>query len=443
MDNNTNDNEEGKKQDDPLYKTKQARNVATMVFLHLLQNFITMPVRMEILMPYFNYDTARYSTVLNRSLLGTYLMSLILNPLMLELSNIYGRLPVIQFGMYYSIILKAFSLINPSGNMQILTSFLSAPGMVTLNSFNVYMSDLYKSSTNNSKEQADIDSKQIAVAQSQVMAYKFIGLVVGPVVGGYLSKRNVRLPYVAAIVAGLIEIYLGQGLNEYMPIEKRKKQIDYHNLNPLKFLKLFLSGGKLISLSIMHVLYLITNPRGYGTTEDLVRTVSYGSVNFDVMQRSYLKSFSSFVSVLGYGFGGKILKQIGVAKMFITSSYTLILQRLYQWLYCKSVSIDYILNVINVSKPLTDVSSNVMLRQEAREQGIKPDELEIMLGNLEEMSLVFSYPCWAIVYGWCLRSGDVRRFYGILAGLHVLQNILGLYVLKGGGTRCINEKSNK
>ena len=68
MDNNTNDNEEGKKQDDPLYKTKQARNVATMVFLHLLQNFITMPVRMEILMPYFNYDTARYSTVLNRSL---------------------------------------------------------------------------------------------------------------------------------------------------------------------------------------------------------------------------------------------------------------------------------------------------------------------------------------------------------------------------------------
>ena len=96
-----NKNEEGKKQDNPLYKTKQARNVATMVFLHLLQNFITMPVRMEILMPYFNYDTARYSTVLNRSLLGTYLMSLILNPLMLELSNIYGRLPVIQFGMYY------------------------------------------------------------------------------------------------------------------------------------------------------------------------------------------------------------------------------------------------------------------------------------------------------------------------------------------------------
>ena len=36
MDNNTNDNEEGKKQDDPLYKTKQARTVATMVFLHLL-----------------------------------------------------------------------------------------------------------------------------------------------------------------------------------------------------------------------------------------------------------------------------------------------------------------------------------------------------------------------------------------------------------------------
>ena len=88
----------------------------------------------------------------------------------------------------------------------------------------------------------------------------------------------------------------------------------------------------------MHVLYLITNPRGYGTTEDLVRTVSYGSGKFDVMQR-YLKSFLSFVSVLGYGFGGKILKQIGVAKMFITSSYTLILQRLYQWLYCKSVSI--------------------------------------------------------------------------------------------------------
>ena len=45
----------------------------------------------------------------------------------------------------------------------------------------------------NSKEQADIDSKQIAVAQSQAMVYKFIGLVVGPVVGGYLSKRNAHM----------------------------------------------------------------------------------------------------------------------------------------------------------------------------------------------------------------------------------------------------------
>ena len=49
---------------------------------------------------------------------------------------------------------------------------------------------------------------------------------------------------------------------------------------------------------------------------------------------------------------------------------------------------DYILNVINVSKPLTDVSSNVMLRQEAREQGIKPDELEKIIDYaMQEMGL--------------------------------------------------------
>ena len=84
-------------------------------------------------------------------------------------------------------------------------------------------------------------------------------------------------------------------------------------------------------------------------------------------------------------------------------------------------------NNISLSKPLSDVGSNVMLRQEAKRQNVKPAELEVMLGNMEEITSVFCYPAWAMVYAYCLRSNDVRRWYGALAFITSVQYVLGTY----------------
>ena len=52
------------------------------------------------------------------------------------------------------------------------------------------------------------------------------------------------------------------------------------------------------------------------------------------MDRSYIKSFSSVLLVVGYANGGRLVKAFGGAsKLFFTSSLILILQRLYQWLF--------------------------------------------------------------------------------------------------------------
>ena len=72
-----------------------------------------------------------------------------------------------------------------------------------------------------------------------------------------------------------------------------------------------------------------------------------------------------------------------------------------------------------------------MLRQEAkRQKNVKPAELEVMLGkqrNMEEITSVFCYPAWAMVYAYCLRSNDVRRWYGALAFITSVQYVLGTY----------------
>ena len=50
-----------------------------------------------------------------------------------------------------------------------------------------------------------------------------------------------------------------------------------------------------------------------------------------------------------------------------------------------------------------------------------------MLGNMEEITSVFCYPAWAMVYAYCLRSNDVRRWYGALAFITSVQYVLGTY----------------
>ena len=69
-----------------------------------------------------------------------------------------------------------------------------------------------------------------------------------------------------------------------------------------------------------------------------------------------------------------------------------------------------------------------LVRQEAkRQKNVKPAELEVMLGNMEEITSVFCYPAWAMVYAYCLRSNDVRRWYGALAFITSVQYVLGTY----------------
>ena len=399
-------------------KNKESLTIARMTFLHHLQFFITTNGRMEILLPFFKNDTALYSIAVNNAIRTSYVLSIILNPLMLELSKIFGRLNIINFGVYYRTATKLLVSLFPTGNIELLTAYANAPGEQTINSFSVYLSDIYKG-----------DATKLAAAQAQKNAYTFAGLIIGPLLGGFLVRQNVRLPYLFAGMCGLGEMYLSNQLKEYVPKEDRMTfgDIDYSKINPFGFIKLFLSGGKMAALSFMHICSHISGPRGYGIMEDLLRTEWYGNT-FSIMDRSYIKSFSSVLLVVGYANGGRLVKAFGGAsKLFFTSSLILILQRLYQWLFSKTLFMDYLFQIINLSKPLSDVGSNVMLRQEAKRQNVKPAELEVMLGNMEEITSVFCYPAWAMVYAYCLRSNDVRRWYGALAFITSVQYVLGTY----------------
>ena len=132
------------KEDIDVEKNKESLTIARMTFLHHLQFFITTNGRMEILLPFFKNDTALYSIAVNNAIRTSYVLSIILNPLMLELSKIFGRLNIINFGIYYRTATKLLVSLFPTGNIELLTAYANAPGEQTINSFSVYLSDIYK-----------------------------------------------------------------------------------------------------------------------------------------------------------------------------------------------------------------------------------------------------------------------------------------------------------
>ncbi|MCC6865418.1 MAG: MFS transporter [Ignavibacteria bacterium] len=278
------------------------------VFIDLLGFGILIPI-----LPTF----AQNELFMNETLIGLNigifsLMQFIFNPLWGRLSDIYGRKPILIFGLSGNVISYIITGFVLSGFMKSITLLFISRGLAGFFSANIGAAMAYISDVTPPKDR----SKGMGI----IGAAFGLGFVFGPFIGGVLAKQ-LGFGFPTFLSSGLSFIALMLTLlfvNESLPKELRRKKSDggfnlKNNWNRISSAIKHPYVGFLIILYFI-IVFSISN---IFSTFQLYAESSNG-FRFDIEQVSYLFAFSGLIGATTQGVLIRpILKIFDERKIFI------------------------------------------------------------------------------------------------------------------------------
>ena len=385
---------------------KQIKILKIIESLNLFQMFVTFPAKMEILLPYVNGNTNLYQLYNSRSMTFASAFSMISNPLLAQLSNIFGRKQMIHYTSCYAFLSRCIPGIFPTGPAILVLAAISGAANTSMYSTTM-IGDIMKG-----------DPKKIANLQAELLGVRAIVFVFGPVLGAVLAKNyGIRSVFALSSIISASQIYLTTFLKETLSEKMRMSRIDYSKIVPWNFLKLMFASTKSFITCILYMVTKATDGRAIGQIGTLVRTEQYDTNTFGIMERSYIAAYQTFCMIPGYMFARKIFATMSVFNTFLVGHIVLIVQKYVQSILM-TLRMDYFIMTLAVAKPIADVSVINMLRKCGKQCGFGIAELEGMISNLEETSYALAAPFWAMIYSNALQhSNDSRLFH---RGVYIL-----------------------
>ena len=174
-------------------------------------------------------------------------MQFLFSPLLGNLSDRYGRRPILLFSLFGLGIDYIFLALAPSIGWLFIGRLIAGLGGASFTTATAYI--------------ADISTPQNRAQNFGMVGAAFgLGFILGPVIGGFLGEYGVRLPFVVAACLSLLNCAYGYFvLPESLALENRRK-FEWKRANPLGTLKQFKKYPAVSGLIVsFFLIYLAAN----------------------------------------------------------------------------------------------------------------------------------------------------------------------------------------
>ena len=316
-----------------------------VVFSNLLGFGIIIP-----LLPYYAEHFGANPNEVTLLMASYSLMQLIFSPILGRISDIYGRKKILVLCLIGSAI--SYFLLYFATNFALVLFARSVAGLFgsTTAIANAYVTET-TSSINRSK------------GMGLIGAAFGLGLVFGPVIGGYFGGGDInnidyKTPFFFAFVVAIISCLLAY----FILIEPKKRNKQFISINFLDSFKDLIDLFKIPALLFLIILsFLITfSFAGFETTFALwtERAMSWAS-----RQTGYAFTFTALLVALIQGvFIGKLTKKFGELKLLITSCFLMLVGLFFITLSAQNLFyLTIALGILGISVGLGNPSLNSLL----------------------------------------------------------------------------------
>ena len=316
-----------------------------IVFSNLLGFGIIIP-----LLPYYAENFGANPNEVTLLMASYSLMQLIFSPILGRISDIYGRKRILILCLIGSAI--SYSLLYFATSFGLVLFARSIAGLFasTTAIANAYVTET-TSSANRSK------------GMGLIGAAFGLGLVFGPVIGGYfgggdIDNINYKMPFIFAIIVAIISFVLAH----FILIEPKKRNKQFISINFLDSFKDLINLFKIPALLfLITVSFLVTfSFAGFETTFALwtERAMSWAP-----KQTGFAFTFTALLAALVQGvFIGKLTKSFGEIKLLITSCFLMLIGLFFITLSIQNLFyLVFSLGVLGISVGLGNPSLNSLL----------------------------------------------------------------------------------
>ena len=316
-----------------------------IVFSNLLGFGIIIP-----LLPYYAEDFGANPNEVTLLMASYSLMQLIFSPILGRISDIYGRKKILILCLIGSAISYFLLYFATSFGLVLFARSIAGLFASTTAIANAYVTET-TSSANRSK------------GMGLIGAAFGLGLVFGPVIGGYfgggdIDNINYKMPFIFAIIVAIISFVLAH----FILIEPKKRNKQFISINFLDSFKDLINLFKIPALLfLITVSFLVTfSFAGFETTFALwtERAMSWAS-----KQTGFAFTFTALLAALVQGvFIGKLTKSFGEIKLLITSCFLMLIGLFFITLSIQNLFyLTFSLGILGISVGLGNPSLNSLL----------------------------------------------------------------------------------
>ena len=316
-----------------------------IVFSNLLGFGIIIP-----LLPYYAENFGANPNEVTLLMASYSLMQLIFSPILGRISDIYGRKKILILCLIGSAISYFLLYFATSFGLVLFARSIAGLFASTTAIANAYVTET-TSSANRSK------------GMGLIGAAFGLGLVFGPVIGGYfgggdIDNINYKMPFIFAIIVAIISCLLAY----FILIEPKKRNKQFISINFLDSFKDLINLFKIPALLfLITVSFLVTfSFAGFETTFALW---TERAMNWAAKQTGFAFTFTALLAALVQGvFIGKLTKSFGEIKLLITSCFLMLIGLFFITLSIQNLFyLTFSLGILGISVGLGNPSLNSLL----------------------------------------------------------------------------------